>query len=85
MSFYQEIAAYYHHIFKINSNQVDFIKSKIPEIEGEILDIGCGIGTLSLELSHYYNNILGIDMDAEMIRVASKKQKAFQKILILSK
>lgn len=79
MSFYQEIAAYYHHIFKINSNQVDFIKSKIPEIEGEILDIGCGIGTLSLELSHYYNNVLGIDMDAEMIRVASKKTENISK------
>lgn len=79
MSFYQEIAAYYHHIFKINSNQVDFIKSKIPEIEGEILDIGCGIGTLSLELSNYYNNVLGIDMDAEMIHVASKKTENISK------
>lgn len=79
MSFYQEIAAYYHHIFKINSNQVDFIKSKIPEIEGEILDIGCGIGTLSLELSNYYNCVLGIDMDAEMIRAASKKTENISK------
>ena len=79
MSFYQEIAAYYHHIFKINSNQSDFIKSKIPEIEGEILDIGCGIGTLSLELSNYYNCVLGIDMDAEMIRAASKKTENISK------
>ena len=73
MSFYQQIASYYHHIFKINASQVDFIKLKIPESDGHVLDIGCGIGTLSLELTNYYKNVLGIDMDAEMIRAASKK------------
>ena len=75
MSFYKQIASYYHHIFKINANQVDFIKLKIPESDCKVLDIGCGIGTLSLELTNYYKNVLGIDMDAEMIRAASKKEK----------
>ena len=74
MSFYQQIAPYYHHIFKINVNQVNFIKSKIPESDSSILDIGCGIGTLSFELTQYYKNLLGIDMDAEMIRAASIKK-----------
>ncbi|MBT8317837.1 MAG: class I SAM-dependent methyltransferase [Lutibacter sp.] len=73
MSFYQQIAPFYHHIFKINANQVDFIKLKIPESDSKILDIGCGIGTLSFELTKYYKKVLGIDMDAEMIQVASKK------------
>tara|TARA_R110001583_G_scaffold35585_1_gene118177 strand:- start:24492 stop:25217 length:726 start_codon:yes stop_codon:yes gene_type:complete len=73
MSFYQQISSYYHYIFKINVNQVDFIKLKIPESDCKVLDIGCGIGTLSLELANYYKNVLGIDMDAEMIRAASKK------------
>lgn len=75
MSFYQQIAPYYHHIFKINVNQVDFIKSKIPESECTILDIGCGIGTLSFELAQYYKNVRGIDMDVEMIRAASLKKE----------
>ena len=75
MSFYQRIAPYYHHIFKINVNQVDFIKSKIPESDCNVLDIGCGIGTLSFELTNYYKSVLGIDMDAEMIRAASKKKE----------
>tara|TARA_R110001583_G_scaffold14849_3_gene61791 strand:+ start:3002 stop:3727 length:726 start_codon:yes stop_codon:yes gene_type:complete len=75
MSFYQQIAAYYQHIFKINANQVDFIKLKIPESDGKVLDIGCGIGTLSMELTKYYKNVQGIDMDAEMIRVASIKNE----------
>ncbi|MEX1381791.1 class I SAM-dependent methyltransferase [Lutibacter sp.] len=89
MSFYQQIASYYHHIFKINVNQVDFIKTKIPESDSSLLDIGCGIGTLSFELTKYYKNVLGIDMDAEMIRVASKNKQTelksveFQQISML--
>ena len=80
MSFYQQISPFYHHIFKINANQVDFIKSKIPpESNCKVLDIGCGIGTLSFELVNYYKNVLGIDMDAEMIRVASKKKNNISK------
>lgn len=74
MSFYQQIAPYYHHIFKINMKQVDFIKLKIPENNSKILDIGCGIGTLSFALNNYYKNILGIDMDAEMIQAALKQK-----------
>jgi len=75
MSFYQQIASYYHHIFKINEKQVDFITLKLPKNDAEILDIGCGIGTLSFELANYYNNVLGIDMDAEMVRAATDKKK----------
>jgi len=75
MSFYQQIAPYYHHIFKINVPQIDFIQSKIPDTEAHLIDIGCGIGTLSFELNNYYKNILGIDMDAEMIQTALKKME----------
>jgi len=87
MSFYQQIAPYYHHIFKININQVDFIKSKLPLKDATIIDVGCGIGTLSFELMHYYKNVIGIDMDAEMIRVALDKNNSktiqFQQISML--
>ena len=60
MSFYQQISSYYHHIFKINASQIDFIKLKVPEKDCRILDIGCGIGTLSLELNKYYKQVQGI-------------------------
>ncbi|MFB9057790.1 class I SAM-dependent methyltransferase [Mariniflexile ostreae] len=70
MSFYKQIASFYHHIFKINGNQIDFIKSKIPESNSRIIDVGCGIGTLAFELVTYYKSVLGIDLDAEMIRTA---------------
>lgn len=70
MSFYQQIAPYYHHIFKTNAAQVNFVTSKIPDSESSIVDVGCGIGTLSFELIKHFNNVFGIDMDAEMIQVA---------------
>ncbi|WP_150451835.1 methyltransferase domain-containing protein [Arenibacter lacus] len=70
MGFYQQIAPYYHHIFKINVHQVEFIKLKIPKRDSSILDIGCGTGTLSLALGEHYQQVLGIDLDPEMIRAA---------------
>lgn len=74
MSFYQQIAPYYHHIFKINQDQVHFIQQKIIDKSTYLLDVGCGIGTLSFELSHYYTQITGIDLDAEMIQYAINLQ-----------
>jgi 2-polyprenyl-3-methyl-5-hydroxy-6-metoxy-1,4-benzoquinol methylase len=74
MSFYKQIAPYYHHIFKINQDQVHFIQQKIIDKSTYLLDVGCGIGTLSFELSHYYTQITGIDLDAEMIHYALNQQ-----------
>lgn len=73
MSFYQQIAPYYHHIFKINQDQIKFVQQKINDKSSYLLDVGCGIGTLSFELSHYYTQITGIDIDAEMIHYALNK------------
>lgn len=75
MSFYKQIAPYYHHIFKINAPQVEFVKSKIPTKEASIIDVGCGIGTLSFELDNYYKSVFGLDMDAEMINSALKDSR----------
>lgn len=75
MSFYQQIAPYYKHIFKINASQVNFIKLKLSESDCKVLDVGCGIGTLSMELINHYKHVQGIDMDAEMIRVALRKNE----------
>lgn len=75
MSFYQSIAPYYHHIFKINQAQIDFIKTTLPTNDAKIVEIGCGIGTLSFELAPLYRQIIGIDLDAEMIAMAKSNDK----------
>lgn len=73
MSFYKQIAPYYHHIFKTNAAQINFVTSKIINRESNIVDVGCGIGTLSFELMNCYNSVIGIDMDSEMIESALRK------------
>lgn len=79
MSFYQQIAPYYHHIFKINKDQVDFVQQKIADNNSKLLDVGCGIGTLSFELSIYYSHIIGIDLDSEMVSYATNQLKKSSK------
>lgn len=75
MTFYQQIAPYYHHIFKINLAQISFVQDKIPNKLAKVLDIGCGIGTLSFEVANYYDKIIGVDLDAEMIKYATENFK----------
>ncbi|MBS3994116.1 MAG: class I SAM-dependent methyltransferase [Bacteroidetes bacterium] len=73
MSFYRQIAPYYHHIFKINQAQVNYITETISDKNALIVDMGCGIGTLSLELANYYNQVRGVDVDTSMIAAAKRK------------
>lgn len=75
MSFYKSIAPYYHYIFKTSQAQLDFITEAIPEKEVSIIEIGCGIGTLSLELAQQYKHIIGVDLDDEMIAMAKFNAK----------
>lgn len=75
MNFYQSIAPYYHHIFKISQPQIDFVKNSIPKNNAQIVEIGCGIGTLSFELALIYQQVISIDLDAEMIAMAKSNPK----------
>lgn len=45
--------------------------------KGRLLDLGCGPGTLTLPLSHYFESVLAIDIDASMIEEAGRIQKSF--------
>lgn len=75
MSFYQQIAPYYHHIFKINQAQVNFIRDFISDKNALMVDMGCGNGTLSFELNNFYKQVVGVDLDSAMIHVATNKKE----------
>jgi glycine/sarcosine N-methyltransferase len=77
MKFYSSIALYYDDIFPYNPVQKDFITSSIkPPCRGKtLLDIGCGTGNLSLELSKDFKSVMGIDLDRSMIGMAKSKLK----------
>lgn len=71
MDFYESIAQYYHHIFPLNRAQVAFVQQSFTGTQDlELLDIGCGIGELSFELSKYFKNVHAFDLDESMIERA---------------
>ena len=77
MDFYQSISNYYQHIFPLNKAQLTYINSAREDDKKQlsILDIGCAIGDLSLELSDYFKEVIGIDLDEGMINKANEKGK----------
>ena len=72
--FYESIAKVYDYIFPKNRKQLEFIESieKIKNKE-KILDIGCATGNLTELLGERTENVIGIDLDRELIKEAKLK------------
>jgi len=75
MKFYQSIADYYEQVFPLNKMQIDFVNRAFKETKNLLLlDIGCGTGSLSIELSKIFNEVIAIDLDTSMIEMALEKE-----------
>ena len=66
MTFYQQLSRYYDEIFAVNADEMGFITQLLPT-RGVLLDIGCGTGNKTVQLSPGAAAVTGIDMDAGMI------------------
>jgi len=77
MKFYQSIAPHYHHIFPFNPAHLKLVLDENPNSEkSALLDIGCGIGSLSAEIANHFEVVKAIDLDEQMIqRAKSENQK----------
>lgn len=75
MDFYSSIAEQYDFIFPFNPVQKGFVEHSLSDPLGEkhVLDIGCGTGNLTIELSHLFKTVAGIDLDPAMIHAAKQK------------
>lgn len=73
MDFYTSISKYYDSIFPYSLAQVEFVKKHLAK--GNILDIGCGTGNLSIGLHQAGFNVKAIDYDGDMIEKARAKNK----------
>ena len=72
--FYESIAKVYDYIFPKNRKQLEFVESiKKISIEEKILDIGCATGNLTELLGEKTRNIVGIDLDKELLKEAKYK------------
>lgn len=71
MKFYQSIAPHYHYIFPCNPAHLNLVLNENPNPKKEsLLDIGCGIGSLSAEIAHHFEAVKAIDLDEQMIQRA---------------
>ncbi|MBS4537225.1 class I SAM-dependent methyltransferase [Clostridium sp. D2Q-11] len=71
MGFYDVLSENYDKIFPMKKTTLEFIKDKIKG--SSVVDLGCGTGNYSIELSKEGFKVIGIDLDEEMINKARKK------------
>lgn len=73
MEFYQSITQLYDHIFPLNMGQVNFVGSEC--LPAALLDVGCGTGSLAIAMSAKGFSVSAIDIDREMVDMASAKDE----------
>ncbi len=54
----------------------DFFIRHLPERRCRVLDVGCGVGLLALELSRCFDSVLAIDISEPMLAIARRKRAA---------
>lgn len=73
MEFYKSISDYYREIFPVQPQQVNFVLETFTDPSAlSLLDVGCGTGDLTQELSTSFKQITGIDLDVGMLEIARK-------------
>lgn len=73
MSFYSEFAEYYETVFPYREEVCSFLKSYIPDGTRRILDAGCGTGHYCGRLAADGYEVMGIDLDPQMIEAARRR------------
>lgn len=71
MSFYSDFAEYYEEVFPYRPVVHDFLASYLPPGRQRILDIGCGTGHYCGRLAAAGHDVVGVDLDLQMIAAAS--------------
>ena len=71
--FYSSISKYYSGIFPYKPVQLQFIINGLGDLQGKnILDIGCATGELSYQLANVGANVIGIDLNEDLLAQAKK-------------
>ena len=64
---------------KTDKSYENILKPSVLEILrgndlSSVLDVGCGVGALTLEVANFSNEITGIDISSTSIEIAKKKE-----------
>ena len=63
-----------------NNHYHDFLLKHVPANCGNALEIGCGTGAFARQLAGRSEHVIGIDLSAEMIRVARSRSSRFENL-----
>ena len=63
-----------------NNHYHDFLLKHVPANCGNALEIGCGTGAFARQLAGRCEHVIGIDLSAEMIRVARSRSSRFENL-----
>lgn len=74
MSFYSELCKVYDIVFPKDEEVVTFLQGQLNE-QGNVLDLACGTGSYSIALGQKGHKVIGIDLNKDMIQLASEKNK----------
>jgi glycine/sarcosine N-methyltransferase len=72
MDFYESISAYYDYIFPVDPQTVGFL-ARHSRKASRVLDLACGTGGYAVELARLGHRVMGVDLDAAMLRLAQAK------------
>ncbi len=76
MSFYSQFAEYYEAVFPYRDEVAVFLKDYVPAGSRRLLDAGCGTGHYCGRFAADGFDVVGIDLDPQMIDVARKRYPA---------
>lgn len=80
---YSLMAKFYSEIFPLTSDKLSFAqKSTFIGKSYDILDIGCSTGDLCFSLAKTGHNMVGIDLDPEMIALANQRKNLYPNLKI---
>lgn len=74
--FYQALAAVYDDIFPLSPTQVAFVRSQLPPVPCNLIDLGCSTGALARELAADGYDVWGVDLSSQMITQAEAAARA---------
>jgi glycine/sarcosine N-methyltransferase len=72
MSFYEELSSVYDIVFPKDNNTVEFLNTNL-KAKSKVLDLACGTGTYSIALGEKGHEVIGVDLDEAMIKLAKDK------------
>ncbi len=73
---YKEFSQYYDDIFPAGPGQLEFFKQAFEDLGvGRVLDLACGSGNYALEFARWGLNVVGLDNEQEMIKLAREKSR----------